>query len=169
MKRKLDIAGLSRTYEVRFMNEGDADDIVAMFETNPLFLRYSEGNGSREEILEDMKVTPEGIAPSDKYYIGFFEKDHQTAVMDLIDGYPEEDIAFIGFFMVDGSDQGQGRGTAIIHETAEYLKRLGKKAIRLAVDRDNPQSNHFWKKNGFTILKEIKRNGWPLLYAEKKL
>ena len=65
--------------------------------------------------------------------------------------------------------QGQGLGSSIIEETAAYLKATGKTAIRLAIDKDNPQSNHFWKKNGFLVCKEVERDGWTVLVAEKAL
>ena len=89
--------------------------------------------------------------------------------MDLIDGYPEPEIAFIGFFMMNKDLQGRGVGTAIIRETAAYLKATGKTTIRLAIDKGNPQSTHFWKKNGFIVIKEVDRNGWTALVAEKQL
>jgi hypothetical protein len=49
------------------------------------------------------------------------------------------------------------------------LTVIGKTAIRLAINKDNPQSNHFWKKNGFNVIKEVNRNGELILIAEKKL
>ena len=53
--------------------------------------------------------------------------------MDLIDGYPKPEIAYIGFFMM------------------------------------NPQSTHFWKKNGFKVISEADVNGWTKLVSERKL
>ena len=89
--------------------------------------------------------------------------------MDLIDGYPEPDVAFIGFFMVDKELQGRQLGSGIICETAEYLKKIGKRTIRLGIDKGNPQSTHFWRKNGFVMIKEVERDGRTILVAEKKL
>ena len=89
--------------------------------------------------------------------------------MDLIDGYPEDNIAFIGFFMMDAFLSRQGIGTKIIFEVADYLKTHGFTTIRLAIDKDNPQSNHFWDKNGFSVIEEVDRDGWPVLVAENNL
>lgn len=36
----------------------------------------------------------------DKYYVGFYHKDKLVAVMDLIVKYPNDETAFIGFFMM---------------------------------------------------------------------
>ncbi len=89
--------------------------------------------------------------------------------MDLIDGYPYAEIAFIGFFMMDRAYQGKQIGTAIISEVSDHLRSIGKTAVRLAIDKGNPQSTHFWKKNGFEIIAEKDVNGWTKLVAERKL
>ena len=117
----------------------------------------------------DLRLLPPGVARADKYYLGFYQGNTLIAVMDLVDGYPEKETAFIGFFMMKKALQGQGLGSAIIEETAAYLKSIGKAAIRLAIDKDNPQSNHFWNKNGFQVFKQVERDGWTVLVAEKAL
>ena len=89
--------------------------------------------------------------------------------MDLIDGYPGKDTAFIGFFMVRTAVQQFGIGSRIISDTADYLKKTGKTAIQLGIDKGNPQSTAFWKKNGFHIMKEVKRAGGIILLAERTL
>ena len=35
--------------------------------------------------------------------------------------------------------------------------------------KGNPQSTHFWKKNGFSVIYEADRDGHALLVAEKEL
>ena len=82
---------------------------------------------------------------------------------------PEPDTAFIGFFMMRKDLQGRQIGSAIIRETAEALNSAGKTAIRLGIDKENPQSTHFWKKNGFEVIREADLNGWTKLVAERKL
>lgn len=49
------------------------------------------------------------------------------------------------------------------------MQSIGKTAVRLAIDKGNPQSSHFWKKNGFEVISEADVNGWTKLVAEKKL
>ena len=84
-----------------------------------------------------------------KYYIGYFESGEMIAVMDLIDGYPKYDIAFIGFFMTHAKWQKRGMGSAIISELSDYLKQNNYSAVRLAWVKGNPQAEHFWLKMGF--------------------
>lgn len=77
-----------------------------------------------------------------------------VAVLDLIDGYPQQDIAYIGFFMVDVAFQHSGIGSEIISTVSEYLCSNGYSSIRLAWIKGNPQAEHFWRKNGFVPIKE---------------
>lgn len=77
-----------------------------------------------------MKATPPGIVLSDKYFFGFFEREELVAVMDLVVGYPDQRTSYIGFFMMNPDYQGKHVGTAIIHEVAEYLRTIGKTAVR---------------------------------------
>ena len=165
----IDISKISRVYDIRRLDDSDADGILNFCRKNTQYYEYCEAEPTRGQVLNDLHITPPGIGLSDKYYIGFYQKETLVALMDLIDGYPEPEIAFIGFFMMNKDLQGQEIGTAIIRETAAYLQTAGKTAIRLAIDKGNPQSTHFWKKNGFTVIKEVDRGGWTALVAEKKL
>ena len=165
----LDISKLSRTYEVRRLNDAHVEEIFALCKGNTQYYRYCEAQPTREQVLNDLHITPPGIDLSAKYYIGFYQDHELIAVMDLIDGYPDPDICFIGFFMMNKAYQGRQIGSGIIREASEYLRSLGYQAIRLAIDKGNPQSSHFWKKNGFPVIKEVDRNGWTVLVAELTL
>ena len=156
-------------YHFRKLNETDADSILAICRENPQFYKYSEARPTREQVLNDLRITPPGKELKDKHFIGFYQEETLIAVMDLIDGYPESDVAYIGFFMMKKEFQGREIGSTIIRGTAAYLKKTGKTAIRLAINKGNPQSTHFWKKNGFSVIKEVDRNGWAVLVAEKML
>ena len=162
----IDIPSLSRQYDVRRLSDSDADAVLALCEGNELFYRYCAAEPTREQVLSDMHITPPGIDESHKHYVGFYQGDVLVAVMDLIDGYPEGDIAYIGFFMMNIAFQGRQLGSALIREIKDFLKQNGLRAVRLAIDKANPQSNHFWKKNGFEVIREVPRDEWTVLEAE---
>ena len=164
-----DISRLSRRYSVRLMSDSDANDMFEFCRQNTQYYQYCGRQPSLELVLSDLHITPPGIDPSDKYYIGFYQKDTLIALMDLIDGYPEPGTAYIGFFMVNKAYQGQQLGTSIIRDTAAYLKAAGKTAVRLGINKGNPQSTHFWKKNGFFVIREVDRDGGTILVAERTL
>ena len=165
----MDLSALSKRYSIRRMDDSDADSILELCKGNAQYYLYCQAEPSREQILSDLHITPPGIDPSAKYYIGFYQGNTLVAVMDLIDGYPGPGTAFIGFFMMRKEFQGNQVGSSIIQETAAYLKTLGMTAIQLGIDKGNPQSTHFWKKNGFVVKEEIDRGGWTVLLAEKAL
>lgn len=71
------------------------------------------------------------------------------AIMDLIFHYPDKDIAFIGLFMMEQSEQGKGVGSALIGECFQFIQKQDYLSIRLAFAKGNPQSEAFWIKNGF--------------------
>lgn len=71
--------------------------------------------------------------------------------------------------MMNKSLQRRGVGTALVSEVLAYLTALGFAAVRLGIDKENPQSNHFWRKNGFTVLKEVPQARGVILLAERRL
>ncbi|MDE7352051.1 MAG: GNAT family N-acetyltransferase [Acetatifactor sp.] len=145
----MNIQNISDTCQVRRLNHNDLEAIYLLCCSNPAFYQYHPPFVTRESILEDMSALPPGKNEEDKYYIGFWKNGVLTALMDLISAYPERNTAYIGFFMVHASSQGQGIGSTIINEAWEFLSKSGFTRIRLAVDQGNPQSEGFWSKNGF--------------------
>ena len=165
----LDITRLSSRYAVRFMSDPDADDILAFCLQNTQYYQYCGKQPSKELVLNDLHITPPGIEISSKYYVGFYDGTVLVAIMDLIVGYPSGDFGYIGFFMMNKQLQGNQIGSGIIQEVCQYLKEIGMTAVRLGIDKENPQSNHFWKKNGFHVIKEVEQDEGTVLVAEKTL
>lgn len=122
----IDISKLSKRYSVRILEEADIEMLVEICKQNTVFYEYTEARPTKENILDDMKATPPGIDMQDKYYFGFFNGWELVAIMDLIDGYPKAEIAYIGFFMMNPQYQGKQIGIAIIDEVIDYLLSTGK-------------------------------------------
>ena len=98
-----------------------------------------------------MTALPPGKCAADKHYLGIFDRETLLAVLDLIERYPQDDTAYIGFFMTKKERQGYGLGSTFIGELMDELRRERFHKVRLAVDRGNPQSKAFWEKNGFAL------------------
>ena len=150
----MNIKLLSNTFDVRRLNIEDTELIYNLSCKNRIYYQFHPPFVTRESIQEDIRALPPGKDYSDKYYVGFFKKETLIAIMDLILEYPTKDTAFIGLFMMDFEYQNKNLGSKIISESAKYLKILGFHKIRLGVDKENPQSNAFWKKNGFIVAGE---------------
>jgi GNAT superfamily N-acetyltransferase len=136
---------------------------------NPQYYLYSPASPEPGHILKDLRLTPPGVPLSRKHYVGLFDGERLIAVMDVVDSYPDEDTAFIGFFMLARERQGRGVGSVIIADTLERLKAWGFTAVRLCIDEGNPQSTAFWQKNGFAVIERFPRENGALLLAQRKL
>lgn len=167
--KTIDMKALSKTCSVRKLGLQDAQRVYELCMTNPQYYEYCGKKPSVGLVERDMTITPPGIPMAQKYYFGFFIRDELIAVMDLIAGYPNSQCAFIGFFMMHGRHQGQGLGTRLVAEVLAYLKELGFTQCRLGIDRENPQSNHFWRKNGFEVIREVETEEGTVLLAAKTI
>lgn len=162
---------LSEKYQVRILTQEDIPAVLELMRGNPQYYRYCGGDAvpTEQGIRRDMSITPPGTAPEDKYYVGFFQNETLAAVMDLIDGYPDGATAFIGFFMLNMALQGTGEGSRIISHLCGVLGTLGCQAVRLGIDEGNPQSTHFWQKNGFQVIRRVPQEQGVVLLAERRL
>ena len=111
--KNIDVKGFSQRWDVRRLTEEDAPKVLELMEENPQYYEFCGRNCSVEEIYRDMSALPPGKSMEEKYYLGFFEDRYLVAVMDFIDGYPEADTAYIGFFMLTSVYQGKKIATAI--------------------------------------------------------
>ena len=164
------IEQLSDTYTVRRMTKEDIPAMLRLCRGNPQFYRYCPPAPDEDGLREDLSALPPGKVMQDKYYIGYFDGERLIALMDLIDGYPAADTAFIGFFMVEAALQGAGRGSALIGELTDCLRKWGYRAIRLGWVEGNAQSEGFWHKNGFRETGVRADTGeYTIIVAEKQL
>ena len=148
-KTKGNIADISKKYQVRLLEEKDISIVYSLCRKNKLYYDFCPPFVTPESIKADMTALPPRKRREDKFYLGYFDNDNLIAVMDLILGYPDEDIAYIGFFMTDVSLQGKGVGSAIISEMSQFICSQGYSDIQLGWVKGNPQAEHFWLKNGF--------------------
>lgn len=144
----------SQKYAVRPLTAGDVDKILALCAENEQFYRYHPPLATRESILADMTALPPGTGAENKHYLGFFDGDALIAVLDLIERYPQQNTAYIGFFMTKKERQGCGLGTSLIGKLFDELRKEKFCRVSLAIDRGNPQSKAFWEKNGFALTGE---------------
>ncbi|WP_228476714.1 GNAT family N-acetyltransferase [Streptococcus suis] len=167
--KRMKISQFSKHYQVRKLADADLEQVLVLYQTNPLYFEHFPPLPSLESLANDLVDCPPGKELSDKYFLGFWDKERLVAILDLIDGYPTEDTAYIGLFMVDSRLAGQGLGSKVI---AELLSRLAThfKKVRLGYVESNPQASHFWSKVGFCPTGEVKElAGKTIVIAEYAL
>ena len=170
MEMIVKIEQLSKRYTVKQLVDADVAAVYALCKENPLYYQYCPPFVTEDSIRADMAALPPHKTPEDKYYLGFFEDEILVAVMDLISGFPNEETAFVGFFMMNKQFQGKGIGTGLMAEVYEYLKKVGFQFVRLCFAKGNTQSEHFWLKNGFVPTGvEAQNDGYVAVVLQKEL
>ncbi len=166
----LDIKEFSKEYMVKEIMPTDIAQVYSLCRKNELYYEYCPPLVTEQSIRDDRKALPKGKSIEDKYYVGFYNGNQLIAVLDLIDGYPDKNTAFIGFFMTDVSIQHQGIGTKIIQELIQYLKNRFYGQVRLGWVKGNPQSEAFWHKNGFFETGvSYQTGGYTVIVAQRDL
>ena len=161
---------MSEQYLVQRIEISDVAKVYELCRNNSLYYQYCPPFVSEQSIIDDMNALPPNKDMCDKYYMGYYDDGTLIAVMDLIVGYPDESIAFIGFFMTDISIQNTGVGSSIIEELCEYLPQTGIKSIRLGWVKGNPQAENFWHRNGFTETgNTYNTEDYTVIVAERSL
>lgn len=148
----LDISKLSTVYSIRRMRENDVSIILNLENGNPLYFNYCPPKPSKQSVLNDLHALPVGKNMDDKFYIGFFNENRLVAIMDFIVSFLTKETIYIGFFMMDCKESGQGKGSLIINEVLTAFREEGFNKVRLAYMKGNPQSKRFWEKCGFTEI-----------------
>ncbi len=55
------------------------------------------------ECLEDIEALPPGVEKAKKTFVALYDKDKCLALIDFIEGFPKNDIGYLGLLMLDES------------------------------------------------------------------
>ncbi|WP_169331239.1 GNAT family N-acetyltransferase [Alloscardovia criceti] len=146
---------LSQQFSVRLLQPRDAHQIYEIGLGNPQFFLYGSADLSPEHLWDELQEIPPDKTAEDKYVIGYFEGSTMVAFVDLLVSYPDEDSAYIGFFMVNAAYSGKGIGSSLISQLKEELRKDGLMRVELAYLEGNEQSRAFWTKCGFTPFGQL--------------
>jgi len=161
---------LSHSYCVKDAAVCDFEALYALYRSNGAYFKHFSIDPTREELRGDMTVLPEGCAMEQKHFFAYCDGDEPLAILDLIEGYPDERTCYIGLFMVDAARSGEGAGTRIVTELCAALRDLGFDELRLAYGKHYPHGAHFWTKNGFLPLREAELDKYgELIVACRRL
>lgn len=148
-------------YHVKELRKEHGSEVLALYQGNPQYFQHMQVKISASIFYEDLCALPFGKTKTDKAMIGLYEAGHLFAIFDLVQGYPEERTLFIGFFMMEKTVQGKGRGSALIQQLKAFARTHGFLYLRLGYVKGNRQSECFWKKQGFTPVGiEVRQNSY---------
>lgn len=144
----LPIETFSSRYAVRRLTAADLADMLALCRGNPLYYRYMKTEPTLANLAETLTALPPGTTEEQKNICGYYQGERLLAILDLIEGYPDAETAFLGWLIVDREAQGAGLGSALTAELFAALRPAFRR-VRLGYVKGNPQSEHFWRKNDF--------------------
>lgn len=149
MKHNFKIEDLSSNYSVKQFTEKDIPEIYSLAKMNTTYYDYMKMKPTYENLKEVITALPPNKSLEDKFFLGFYHDNHLVAILDLILEYPNENTAFIGWFMMNKEMQHKGIGTKIITDIFLCLKQNNFFFVRLGYIKGNNESKRFWIKNGF--------------------
>lgn len=161
---------LSAAYRVRRLTEADLSDLLELAEGNPTYYQYMHEEPTLEGLRADLTKLPPRTTMEDKYFLGYFRDGRLRAALDLILHFPNQETAFVGWFILRRDLQGRGVGTAIISDLLSLLKDQGFRFVRLGRVKGNPESEAFWAKNRFTPTGvETDGGGYTIVIMQREL
>lgn len=94
----MNIEKLSSKYQVRHLEKCDAQTVLDLYESNPLYFEHCPPPPTIQSVEYDMRALPDGKSIADKHFVGFFDGNNLVAVLDLIEKYPDKQTVFIGLW-----------------------------------------------------------------------
>jgi len=144
----------STTVELRRIS-GSADDanvVQRIYDAAPMYSWVTTGAPSRPgAAIETFGMLPDGCAADAKHMYLVFCEDEPVGFVDVIRGYPSENCAYVGLFILIESQHGQGIGRRTFRDLETLIaKWRGVRRIRLTVIEANVPALSFWDAMGFT-------------------
>lgn len=131
-----------------------------VFYSNIEYYMITDGRpATKQDCIETIKYAdafPSGMCHS----VGVSKDGNAVAFLSLFEGYPEEDMFYIGLFLIDKRFQKQSLGTKIINAVIDTAFSSNYAGIKLSVQDDNISAYTFWQKIGFKSVNINKCNGF---------
>lgn len=140
-------------YSIRSLSLVNSDEILSFLIENREYFHLENGRPPAADdgrsFIEDL---PPNKNPSDKFALSIDHGDRIIGLVDIVRGYPEDDIWWIGLLIIHPSFRGAGLGIRICRLIDEAVFASGGKEIRLGVLAENCPGLNFWKRAGYAQI-----------------
>jgi len=132
----------------------DIAALQAMLESDPAYFAMIQGAPAACNEAENLAADlPAGRTPADKFALLVRDSTRRLcAVIDLVRGYPEPRIWFLGLLFVAPHARGGGLGTRQLQAICAHAEEQGGAALRLGVLQANTRARSLYDRNGFRFL-----------------
>ncbi len=143
-----------RDYTVRWLTKEDLPALQDLLVRGTDFFEMIEGEPTAANAAEKVSTDgPPGWGLEGKFLFGAFDsKGVMAAVIEGFRGYPEQDVYWIGLFLLDPACRKRGVGGGLINSFFTWARNEGASQIGLGVQENNTNAFAFWQHMGFTVL-----------------
>jgi GNAT superfamily N-acetyltransferase len=132
---------------VRPFVSNDRDGVQRVFDGDPSF--FAEINGRAFDVEEICAALPPGRTSADKFLFVVEQGGRIEGVFDLIRGYPEPHVMYLGLIFLSTNIRGGGMGRRCLHALYDWSRAMGATVMRLGVVEPNMKARHLYATEGF--------------------
>ena len=142
-------------YTIESITLNNIDKYEDVFYSNKEYYMLTDGRtATKTDCIETVDYSIDGIEKRNIHNIGFCDEENPVACLFLIEGYPDEDILWLGLFLVHEKYKRKGLGTKFIKALIDFLKETSIRHIRLSVQDNNISGLSFWNQMGFSVIEK---------------
>lgn len=149
---------------LRKMYADKKDDVASLqsiLEAAPSYSLTVDGSLPSPSAAQEMfEALPPGRNFDDKFVFEIRSQAGVVGCVDVIRGYPESHVAFIGLILLIESAQGQSYGPAALRLLESIATDWKCTAMRIAVIDTNKRALAFWRREGFVELQRKESVGF---------
>ena len=139
-------------YRIVPIDENNVEDAFKLMQTNVYFYLKTQSHSlNLDECKEDITALPPNTNLEQKFFMGVYSGNDMIAVLDYVEGYPNENVVYLGFFMLHANNHGKGTGRQFINTFIQAAKNNDFLEIKLACYETNEIGYLFWSSMGFSV------------------
>lgn len=135
-------------FQVRPLIVADVPALQGLFDEDP---EYFEINGRAFPVEEMRTALPPGRTFDDKLTFVLERGGRPEGMIDIIRGYPDPHVWYLGFIFLSKRVRGGGEGRRCLHALYDWVRAQGGTVIRLGVVEPNAKARHLYATEGFEM------------------
>lgn len=141
-------------YAIAPFAPADEAALQAMLEADPAYFTMIQGVAAGPDEARSLAADlPPGHSPDDKFLFVIRDSFQRLcAAVELLRGYPEPPIWFLGLIFVAPFARDRGLGTRLLNAVCDHAREQGGEALRLGVVQPNTRARALYDRNGFRFL-----------------
>ena len=140
---------------VRRLTESDIPAIQQCAERCVDYTLLVEGRETQpDEAAQFLLDAPDGWDPNSLHKLGVVG-DELVGLLDVVPGYPDADVWYIGLMVLDPKVRGSGFGARLYDRFEAWAASHGAVRVMLSVIKENEAAHRFWSRIGFQNVRDV--------------